>query len=228
MDAFSLGKLFHLMAEITETQLLDRLNWRYATKLFDADRRIPEETLIALEEALRLAPSSFGLQPWKFILVSDPQLKASMPAISWGQTQPQDCSHMALLLVKRAFSAQDVRRFVQRTAEVTGRPLESLAPYEEMAAGFVSQAAQQGWALEWNKRQVYIALGQLMTAAALLGVDSCPIEGIDAAAYDKLLGLEGSEYQTVVGCALGYRSTEDKYASQPKVRYAKSEVVERR
>ena len=216
------------MTAIVSSQLIDQLNWRYATKLFDASRKIPEETLSILEDALVLTPSSFGLQPWKFLIVGDPELKAQMPALSWEQTQPRDCSHMVLLLVKRNFSAADVRRFVERTAEVTGRPLESLAQFEEMAGGFVTQASEQGWAVEWNKRQVYIALGQLMTAAAALGVDTCPMEGIDAAGYDKLLGLEGSDYQVVVGCALGYRSAEDKYATQPKVRYDKSEVIERR
>jgi nitroreductase len=106
--------------------------------------------------------------------------------------------------------------------------MESLTGYRSMIADFVAK----GWASKdlagWNARQVYIALGQLMAAAAMLGVDSCPMEGIDAAAYDRILGLEGTPYTTLCGCALGHRAADDKYAAAPKVRFADAQVIERR
>ncbi len=216
------------MPSISADHLLEQLNWRYATKIFDPSRKIPSETITALEDALVLAPSSFGLQPWKFIVVGDQAIKDQMPAISWNQTQPKDCSHMVVLAMQQGFNRGDVGRFIDRMAEARDVSAESLAGYEEFAGGFVDGANKEGWIDAWSKNQVYIAIGQLMAAAAMLGVDACPMEGIQPASYDKLLGLEGTGYTSVLGCALGYRSEDDKYASLAKVRYEKSEVLERR
>jgi len=208
--------------------LLKKLNWRYATKEFDPADIIPAKTVDALEASLVLTPSSFGLQPWKFFLVSDQKLKDQMPAISWNQQQPKDCSHMLVLATRTDFTRADVGTFIDRMAEVRSMSTESLAGYEEFAGGFVDKASSEGWITSWATKQVYIALGQVMLAAAALKIDACPMEGIDPAAYDKLLGLEGTGYATVVACALGYRSDGDKYAALPKVRYETQQIVERR
>ncbi len=216
------------MATISNEDLLEQLKWRYAVKEFDPSRTIPEETIAALEDALVLTPSSFGLQPWKFIVVGDPELKAKMPGISWNQSQPKDCSHMVLLAIKRDFAEADVGRFIECMAEARDVSVESLEGYHKFAGGFVAQGISEGWIEHWSTHQVYIALGQLMASAALLGVDACPMEGIQADDYDALLGLDGMEYHVVVGCALGYRAESDKYASMAKARYAKSDVIDRR
>ncbi|OUW16129.1 MAG: NAD(P)H-dependent oxidoreductase [Opitutales bacterium TMED158] len=214
------------MATVTETDLLDQLKWRYAVKEFDPTRRISEETMQTLEEALVLTPSSFGLQPWKFIVIEDEALKERLPAVSWNQSQPKDCSHMVVLTIKRNFAEADVGRFIECMANARGVDVGELEGYRKFAGGFVAQGISEGWIEHWSTHQSYIALGQLMASAAMLGIDACPMEGIQADAYDEALGLD--EYHTVLGCALGYRSSNDKYASMPKARYAKSEVIERR
>jgi len=215
------------MATISTGDLLQQLKWRYAVKEFDPTERISDEVIEALEESLVLTPSSFGLQPWKFIIVGSQSLKDQMPGISWNQPQPKDCSHMVLLATKRDFSESDVNRFIDCLAEARQVSVESLEGYRKFAGGFVAQGVSEGWIEHWSTHQVYIAIGQLMASAALLGVDACPREGIQADAYDELLGLDSNEYHVVLGCALGYRSEGDKYASMPKARYTKASVVER-
>lgn len=215
------------MATIPAKDIIEQLNWRYATKEFDPNRKIPADTMQVLEEALVLTPSSFGLQPWKFIIVEDQGLKSQLPAASWNQQQPKDCSHMVVLAVKTGYTREKVGEFVALMAESRGVTAESLAGYEQFAGGFVDLANEQGWIDTWAQKQVYIALGQLMFAAAALGVDACPMEGIAPADYDRILGLEGSGYATVLGCPLGYRAEGDKYAATAKVRFPRSELIER-
>lgn len=205
------------------SQLVDSYNWRYAVKKFDSTKRIDSETWAAIEKSLVLTPSSFGLQPWKFIVISSPENKAKLPAISWNQTQPGDCSHMVVFAARKALDEAYLDAFLASTAKMRNVPVESLAGYRKVILGFLQGTA--GRHLAWSSNQTYIALGQLLASAAMLGVDACPMEGIVAAEYDKLLGLDGSDYTTVVGCALGFRHTDDHYAAQPKVRFDASEMI---
>lgn len=214
------------MPDLTPSALIERLNWRYAVKQFDSERVIPSEVWQAIERGLILSPSSFGLQPWRFIVITDSQLKRQLPPISWNQTQPLDCSHMVVLAARKSLDAQYVEHFMQSIADARGVPLDSLSGYRHVIMKSVEQP--ETVQMNWNARQVYIALGQLMTAAAMVGVDSCPMEGLDMAAYDRLLELDQTEYTTVVGCALGYRSPNDKYASAAKVRFPADEIVVRK
>ncbi len=212
----------------TPEQLLQCLQWRYATKRFDPTRAIPDVAWNALEQALVLAPSSFGLQPWKFLVIDDPALRAALKAQSWNQSQVTDASRYVVFTALRTVTEHDVERCLQRTSDVQGRPVASMAGYGKVINDFLVK----GWAAKdlfgWNARQAYLALGQFMTAAALLGIDTCPMEGIDANGYDRALSLHGSRYATLCACAVGYRAADDKYAAAPKVRYALDEVVERR
>jgi nitroreductase len=204
--------------------VLAQLKWRYATKKFDPTRRIPEDVWAVLVQALVLAPSSYGLQPWKFFVVTDPAVKARLPAHSWGQSQPLDCSHMVALAVRADLGEADIDRYLDRIAEVRGQSVESLAGFRRMMLG--SLADPELDICDWAARQVYLALGQFMTAAAMLGVDTCPMEGIDPAKYDEVLGIAAQGYRTVVACAAGYRSADDRNAQVPKVRFKTEEVVE--
>jgi len=213
------------MNKLSPETLLEALHWRYATKKFDAAAKIGPELWEALESALVLSPSSFGLQPWKFIVVTNPLTKAGLVAHSWGQSQPADCSHLVVFAVKIGLNEAHVDRFLERQVEVRGGSLESLGGYRNLMVGSLQKAGDAGHLDTWQTHQVYIALGQFMTAAALLGVDTCPMEGIVPAEYDKALDLVGSGYRTVVACAAGYRSAEDKYASLKKVRFPVSEVM---
>lgn len=213
------------MNKLSPATLLEALHWRYATKKFDAAAKIGPELWEALESALVLSPSSFGLQPWKFIVVTNPLTKAGLVAHSWGQSQPADCSHLVVFALKIGLNEAHVDHFLERQVEVRGGSLESLGGYRNLMVGGLQKAGDAGHLDTWQTHQVYIALGQFMTAAALLGVDTCPMEGIVPAEYDKALDLVGSGYRTVVACAAGYRSAEDKYASLKKVRFPASEVV---
>lgn len=215
------------MSTITTTDLLGALNWRYATKSFDAGKKLPAATLDALLGALVLAPSSFGLQPWKFVVVEAPELRAKLRAESWSQTQVTDASQLIVFTARKTLDAGDIDEHLAHTAAVRGIEPATLEPLRQMMTGFTADRSDEDL-FAWNSRQVYIALGQLMTSAALLGVDSCPLEGISTAAYDEILGLAGSGYRTVCACALGYRADDDKYAATPKVRYPRERVVETR
>jgi nitroreductase len=213
------------MSQMNPQQLLQALEWRYATKVFDSTKKIPAEVWAALERALVLTPSSYGLQPYHFLIVQDPAKRAALLPHSWGQKQVVDCSHFVVFTARTEMKEADVVRLISRITAVRGVPAEALNTYRDMMLGDVVNGARGRAAHEWATRQTYIALGNLMTAAALLGVDACPMEGLVPAEYDKLLHLQGTGYATVVACALGYRAQTDKYASLPKIRYDTQELV---
>ena len=208
------------------TQLLAALNWRYATKAFDAVKKIPADTWQTLEQALVLTPTSYGLQPYKFLVISNPAKRAELLPHSWGQKQVVDCSHYVVFTARTDMKKADVDKLIARISSVRGVPAESMTPYWNMMSGDVVNGPRGKAAHEWAARQAYIALGNLMTCAAMLGVDACPMEGLVPAEYDKVLNLNGSGYATVVACALGYRSAADKYASLAKVRYETEDLVQ--
>jgi len=216
------------MKQLSEEALVSALNWRYATKGFDPAAKIDPSTWAALEHALVLSPSSFGLQPWRFLVVSDPAKREALVPLSWGQRQVADASHLVVFAVKHPLTAEDVHSHIQRTAEVRGVPAESLLGFEKVVAGFLDKPPYPLDIREWSTRQVYLALGTFMTSAALLGIDTCPMEGIDRAKFDALLELDPEKWMTVVACAVGYRSESDKYANTPKVRFKMEEVFEER
>lgn len=205
-------------------QLVAALRWRYATKQFDATRKIPEATWDAIEDSLVLTPSSFGLQPWRFLVIENPAVRAKLLEESWNQPQVTDASHFVVLTARTDLAAADIDAWVSRLAEVQKKDPEAVAPLKGMIIGFAERMSHED-RQAWNFRQSYIALGQLMTTAAVLGIDACPMEGISTSAYDRILGLEGSGYATAVACALGYRSENDKYAATPKARFERERVI---
>ena len=209
---------------LSPDQLLDSLRWRYATKKFDATRKIPAATWDALEESLVLTPSSFGLQPWKFLVVADPGLRALLSAESWKQPQVTEASHYVVLTARTDLERKDIDAWMERMSEVQSSSLEAVAPFKGVIEGF-AQAMSHEARHAWNVRQVYIALGQLMASAAMLGIDTCPMEGLSATGYDHVLGLEGTGYATAVACALGYRAEDDRAADSPKARFDRSRVI---
>jgi nitroreductase len=214
----------HSLYQATALMAVSDLLWRYAVKRFDSTRTIDSETWAQIEQSLVVTPSSFGLQPWKFFVIKSPEVKAKLSAISWNQSQPSECSHMVALAAMHTVSEEYVDRFFQRASQARKVSADSMSGYRDIILGFLKQ--KQGQHLVWSTNQVYIALGQLMATAASLKVDACPMEGIVASEYDKLLGLEGTEYRVVVGCALGYRHNDDKYALAPKVRFEANEVIQ--
>jgi nitroreductase len=210
---------------INSNQLLQSLNWRYATKAFDPNRKIPAATWNTLQEALVLSASSFGLQPYRFILVNDPSTRAKLMPHAWGQRQVVDASHFIVFAARTAMTEVEIDRFLDRIVSVRGGNREALAAYRQMMAGSLLGDEAKARIPHWTARQCYIALGNLLTSAALLGVDACPMEGFVPAEFDKILGLPAQGYAAVVCCALGYRSADDKYATAPKVRLPVADLV---
>jgi len=213
-------------SNMTNEQLLTALNWRYATKVFDAARKIPADVWRTLEQSLVLTPTSYGLQPYKFLVVQDPGKRAELLPHSWGQKQVLDCSQFVVFIARTEMTEADVDRLIQRTVAVRQLPANALDAYRGMMVGDIVNGPRGKRAHEWAARQAYIALGNLMTCAAMLDVDTCPMEGLNPVEYDRILNLAGTGYATVVACALGYRAAADKYASLAKVRYAAKDLVQ--
>ena len=216
------------MTRVPAPELIQQLNWRYSTKVFDPARKIPAELWEQLEQALVLTPSSFGLQPYRFIVVTDPALKTKLRPASWNQSQIEDCSHLVVFLAQNDMTEASIDEYLARIAQVRGVTAESLSGYRSFMVGDLVQGPRHAIIQEWAARQTYIALGNFMTSAAVLGVDTCPLEGLVPAQYDEILGLAGSGYRTVCACPAGYRSEADKYATLPKVRYAKDRLITHR
>ena len=172
-----------------------------------------------------LTPSSFGLQPWKFLVIESQQVKDQLPAISWGQSQPKDCSHVVVFASLRTLTVEHVDHFLRDVARTRSTTIASLEGYRKVILGFMD--ATSGTHDVWSTHQTYIALGQLMATAAALGIDACPMEGIVPTKYDELLGLAGGLYATRVACALGYRHADDGYAHNAKVRFEADDVIVR-
>ena len=222
VDVF--GSLSHSWG-MKET-LLQSLQWRYATKSFDRDREIPVEIWAALEEALRLTPSSYGLQPWKFLVIRNQEIKDSLVSASYGQAQVSECSHLLVIAVKRGVGPADVDHWIEVMAETRGVPIDSLNFFRNMIICDVVTGGRSVDGLGWAKLQAYIALGNFMTSAALLGIDCCPMEGFVPERYDEILGLETRGLSAAVVCPAGYRADSDKHARLPKARSGREEVIE--
>lgn len=216
------------MSILSGDSLIQQLEWRYATKKFDSTRKISAADWAVLERALVLTASSYGLQPWKFIIVTNPALKSKLRPASWNQAQVEDCSHLVVITAQQDITEADLDRFIARTAEVRGVATDSLAGYKGFMVGDLVNGPRHALIQEWAARQTYIALGNLLTSAAILGIDACPLEGLEPAKYDEILGLKESGYATISACPLGYRATDDKYASAPKVRYEAKDVIDHR
>ncbi|MCJ8280015.1 MAG: NAD(P)H-dependent oxidoreductase [Rivularia sp. ALOHA_DT_140] len=210
----------------TPQEVLKQLEWRYAVKEFDSSKKIPEEVWKVLEQSLVLSPSSFGIQPWKFFVVRNPEIRQQLVEHSWGQKQIVDASHLVVLAIKEDVNEKDVDTYLQRMSEVRSVPLQKLEGLSNMVKGFLKRPADAFDKDAWSAKQVYIALGFLMFTAAMLEVDTCPMEGIDPAKYDEILGLKDKGYSTAVVCPVGYRLPSDKYATMPKVRFETENVVE--
>jgi nitroreductase len=210
-------------AALSEAEVLEALNWRYAVQQFDSERKIADSTWKTLEESLRLSPSTIGIQPWKFIVITDQQLKEKLVEHSYGQSKIVGASHLLVIAAKTDFTPEDTKRLIDRYVEVRGVEPSSLDGLAAMINGGAAAHTPESRA-NWLKRQVYIPLGMFLATAAMLRVDAGPMEGFVPAAYDEILGLTGTGYTAAVIVAAGYRSTDDKYASLPKVRHAHDDV----
>lgn len=206
------------------SEIINDLNWRYATKEFDTTKKVSAEDLNVLVESLRLSPSSFGLQAWEFVVVENNELKDKLVPFSYNQAQVGQASHVFVLCVPTSVNNKLINDFFEDIVTTRGVTRESLEEYEGYLRHHVGNMNDDE-EFNWMKGQLYIALGFLLAAAARLRIDSCPIEGFSPTDYDKLLGLKEKGLRSVLVVPVGYRATTDKYIDIPKVRFSQDKIV---
>ncbi len=207
---------------IPSEAIIDAMSWRYAGKIFDTTKKISNEQLNTILEAGRLSPSAYGVESWQFIVVNNKDLREKMKEASYGQPKVTDASHI-IVIAARTDGHTVIDELISRTAKTQGKTVEDLKGFSDMVHGFVDTIGTEA-AKNWYKAQSYLPLGIMVEAAALLGIDSGPMEGFDAAKVDELLGLKEKNLQAVTMLALGFRGDDD-YAKLPKTRKSFEEVV---
>jgi nitroreductase len=205
-------------------EMIEKLKWRYATKEFDAAKKLSNTQVNQLMQATNMAPSSFGLQPFRMLLVEDDELRQKLKKVAWGQPQVTDASSLIVFAAYTNVTSEDIDDFMKRIADIRQVSLESLESYEAMLKGSLLGKSQADLA-QWTARQAYIALGTLLTVCAVEEIDACPMEGFEKDKFDEILGLSEQGLASVVMVALGYRSEKDKYQHLAKVRKDLSNVV---
>ncbi len=204
-------------------KIIKSLEWRYATKLFDSEKKLKNSDFEIVKESLRLSASSFGLQPWKFVIVSNPELRTKMRKAAWDQSQVTDASHVLVLAIKKNIDEAYVDAYVKDVARTRGIGLETLSGYAGMMKGFIKGKTPEQLK-EWSTKQLYIALGTALTVMAEQKIDACPMEGFDPAAVDTILGLQKQGLESRVLLPIGYRSKKDASAKYKKVRFPSQDV----
>ena len=204
--------------------LLEALKWRYATKAFEADKKVPQEQVDQILEAGNLAPTSYGLQPFKFVVVENKPLQEQLVPHSYDQNQVAEASHLIVIAVRTDIDVDYVNDYASRIESARELPEGAVEGYRNMMVGSVSGMSDSD-KKTWSTKQAYIALGMMLAEAASLGIDSCPMEGFLPDQYDAVLGLTEQKLRSVVLLPIGYRSESDKNQHAKKVRWALSEIV---
>ncbi|MGN7809928.1 NAD(P)H-dependent oxidoreductase [Flavobacterium sp. 22076] len=203
--------------------LLDNLKWRYATKKFDATKKISAADLNTLKEAVRLAASSYGLQPYKVIIVENPEIREKLKAAAYGQTQITDASQLFIFANDLNAGPESVAAYIKNISETRGVPAEALGGFADMINGVISNLSQEAKNI-WTAKQTYIALGTLLAAAAELKIDATPMEGFNPAAFNEILGFDKLGLNASVIATVGYRHDEDDTQHYKKVRKSHEEL----
>lgn len=202
---------------------LDHQNWRYATKKFDSTKKISNEDLNTLKEAIRLSSSSYGLQPYKVIIVENPELRAQIQPVAWGQSQIVDASHLIIFANRTTINDAEVDDFIQNISKTREIPLEALSGYQGFMKGKINELSEDAQNT-WNSKQTYLALGNLLNAAAELKIDVTPMEGFVPVQVNEILGLDALGLNASLIATVGYRHTEDATQHLKKVRKSNEEL----
>jgi len=184
------------------------MDFRHACKIFDADKKISDDAMEYILEAGRKSPSSFGMEAWKFVVITNEALKETLKPLCWNQAQITSCSHLVVVLAGidsvKVQSGEVEKRFKRRQV-----PQESLDFYMDIYANHLKDTLNSDENIyAWTAKQCYIALANMMTAAAYIGIDSCPIEGFEKEKVETVLGLDTSKYQVAALVPFGYRLNE--------------------
>ena len=207
--------------------ILDYYNWRYATKKFNPKKNLAESDLELIKEAIRLAPSSYGLQLFKVIIVKDEKLKSKLKSASFNQSQILDASHLFVFCNYTKVFEQDIDLYIDTKSKIQKQPINELQGYGEFLKKNLLNKNTSETSI-WTTNQVYIALAHLMTACATLQIDSCPIEGFDIKKYNEILELDERHMNAAVVAPVGYRSNSDNSQNDKKVRKSSGILFEER
>ena len=203
--------------------LLQSLEWRYATKKFDATKKISAEELDTLLSTVRLAPSSYGLHQYKIVVVEDAAIREQLKEAAYGQAQLTDSSQVIVFAAETVINDEYVKRNIDLTAEVRQMDRAKLEPFESVILGAIGHKTEDE-RVAWAHKQAYIALGVLISAASELKIDTCPMEGLDPVKFDEILGLKEKGLTTSVIVTIGYRADDDHYSHLAKVRKPANEL----
>lgn len=206
--------------------LVQQLKWRYAVKQFDPTRKVSAADWQALEETLILTPTSYGLQPVKYIVVTNQATKEQLTPHAFNQTQVRDCSHLVVIAGKTDVAESDIENYLDRVTATREVTRDSQADFAKVLHGFSQKLQTDNKTAEWSARQAYIALGFLLMAAALRGIDSCPMEGFSPAGVNEILNLDQQKLSAVVLCPIGYRAPEDWLGNLAKVRQPRESIIQ--
>lgn len=205
------------------SNVIEHRTWRYATKKFDATKKVSDNDLETLMEATRLSASSNGLQPYHIYVITDTELREKLKPVSWGQSQISDASHIFVFANATNFGDELVDDYLTNVSKTRNIPAEGLKGYSDfMKSKLIDLPAETK--NHWTARQAYIAFGNLMQAAAELKIDTCPIEGFESDKYNEILGLSEKNLNAAVVLAVGYRSEEDETQYLAKVRKSNKEL----
>ncbi|MEN9922096.1 MAG: hypothetical protein RL097_372 [Candidatus Parcubacteria bacterium] len=200
------------------------LQWRYAVNQFDTEKKVSEEVLATILEAGNLMPTAYGLQPFRFVVVSDQAVKDSLVPHAYGQTHVAQNSHLVVIAARTDIDEAFISEFTTRVETTRGLPAGSVDGYKAIMVGDIgSRSAEEK--IVWAKRQAFLALGGMMATASMLEVDNHALEGFDPAAFDEILGLKEKNLTAGVLLALGYRSEKDEWQHYAKVRRATDDIV---
>ena len=202
---------------------IENQNWRYATKKFDASKKIAEQDLNILKEAIRLSSSSYGLQPYKIIIVENPELRAQLQPAAWGQSQITDASHIIIFANEVNFGAEGIDSYFKNVSETRNTSLESMKGYMDFMKRTITALSEEERNI-WSSKQTYLALGNLLNAAADLKIDVTPMEGFVPAQVNDLLGLDKLGLNATLIATMGYRHDEDATQHFKKVRKSNEEL----
>lgn len=203
---------------------IKKLQWRYACKRFDSNKKLPQEKIAILEESFNLTATSFGLQPIKMIVVEDQNVKDELLKYSYNQKQIQDASHVLVICTENKITPEFIKNHFQREGAIRNTPRSVLEPYEKSLVDSFSKKTEEETS-SWMVKQAYLALGNLLTVCALEEIDSCPMEGFQPEKYDEVLGLDALGLKSVLVLPVGYRHPDDFFAGLKKVRRGTKEVI---
>lgn len=202
--------------------LVEKLNWRYATKKFDHTKKLSAGQLDTLLSAVQLAPSSMGLQPYRVLVVEDADVREQLREAGYGQQQFTQASQVIIFAAETNLDEAFGKKYIDLIASTREIGREHLAGFEQAVLGAID-SKNESEKVTWGQKQAYIGLGVLLSAAAEIGVDACPMEGFLPGKFDEILGLKEKGLTATVVATIGFRAEDDAYSQLKKVRRPKSE-----